>query len=96
MKFFGDFHIHSHFSMATSKLLNPEYLDYWAKIKGIKVIGTGDFSHPGWLKELKEKLEPAEQGLYKLKNEYVLDNPYCLCYCLLYRLNMAFPQASAV
>ena len=77
MKFFGDFHIHSHFSMATSKLLNPEYLDYWAKIKGIKVIGTGDFSHPGWLKELKEKLEPAEQGLYKLKNEYVLDNPYC-------------------
>jgi len=69
--FIGDFHIHSHFSLATSKQLTPEYLDYWAKIKGIKVVGTGDFTHPGWLKELKEKLEPAEQGLYKLKKEYV-------------------------
>ncbi len=68
--FIGDFHIHSHFSLATSKQLIPEYLDYWAKIKGIKVVGTGDFTHPGWLKELKEKLEPAEPGLYKLKKEY--------------------------
>jgi uncharacterized protein (TIGR00375 family) len=70
MDFIADLHIHSHHSMATSKQLRPEYLDYWAKIKGIKVVGTGDFTHPEWLKELKEKLEPAENGLFKLKEDY--------------------------
>ncbi len=74
MKFIGDFHIHSHFSIATSKQLTPEHLDLWAKIKGIKVLGTGDFTHPGWTKELKEKLEPAEEGLYKLKKKYKIDS----------------------
>ncbi len=74
MKFIADFHIHSHFSIATSKQLIPEYLDYWARLKGIKVIGTGDFTHPGWIKELKEKLEPAEQGLFKLKKDYEIRN----------------------
>lgn len=70
MKFIGDFHIHSHYSIATSKELRPDFLDYWARLKGIKVVGTGDFTHPGWLKELKEQLEPAENGLYKVKQEY--------------------------
>lgn len=69
MKFIGDFHIHSHYSLATSKELNPEFLDYWARIKGIKVVGTGDFTHPKWVKELEEKLIPAEEGLFKLKKE---------------------------
>ncbi|WP_457565156.1 endonuclease Q family protein, partial [Caldithrix abyssi] len=69
MRFIADLHIHSHFSVATSKDLIPEKLDYWARIKGIPVVGTGDFTHPGWLKELKEKLEPAEDGLFKLKEE---------------------------
>ncbi len=63
----ADFHIHSHFSRATSKQLTPEYLDYWARIKGIHVVGSGDITHPGWLAELKEKLEPAEEGLFRLK-----------------------------
>jgi len=72
MKYIGDFHIHSHYSIATSKQLIPEYLEYWAALKGIKVVGTGDFSHPGWIKELKDKLEPAEPGLFKLKKEYRL------------------------
>lgn len=72
MRFIADFHIHSHYSMATSKQLTPGYLDYWGKLKGIKVIGTGDFTHPGWTAELKEKLEPAEEGLFRLKNEYKL------------------------
>ncbi|MFH1287777.1 MAG: UvrD-helicase domain-containing protein [bacterium] len=77
MKFIGDFHIHSHYSIATSKKLIPEYLDAWAQIKGVKVLGTGDFIHPGWLAELKEKLEPAEDGLFKLKPEYKLkDNEF--------------------
>lgn len=72
MHFITDFHIHSHYSMATSKNLIPEYLDYFARLKGINVIGTGDCIHPGWFSELKEKLEKAENGLYRLKQEYIL------------------------
>ena len=53
--FIADLHIHSKFSVATSKKLIPEYLDLWARIKGINVLGTGDCIHPGWLSELKEK-----------------------------------------
>ena len=67
MKYIGDFHIHSHYSRATSKDMNIEELDRWARIKGIDVLGTGDFTHPAWFRELQEKLEPAEEGLYKLK-----------------------------
>jgi uncharacterized protein (TIGR00375 family) len=47
--------------------MDLENLDKWAKIKGILVLGTGDFTHPFWLKEIKEKLESAEPGLFKLK-----------------------------
>lgn len=68
MKFVADLHIHSKYSRATSKEMNLESLDKWAKIKGIKVMSTGDFTHPAWFQEIKEKLEPAELGLYKLKN----------------------------
>lgn len=68
MAFVADFHIHSKYSRATSKDMDFENLDKWAKIKGIKVLGTGDFTHPQWLEEFKEKLEPAEPGLFKLKN----------------------------
>ncbi len=68
MKFIADFHIHSKYSRACSPQMDLENLDRWAKIKGIKVLGTGDFTHPEWFKSLKEKLEPAEAGLYKLKN----------------------------
>ncbi len=70
MPFYADLHIHSHFSRATSKQLNLEYLDYWAQIKGLSVVATGDFVHPGWLDEMKTKLEPAEEGLFRLKDEY--------------------------
>ena len=63
----ADLHIHSHFSMATSKDLTPEYLDWWARRKGINIIGSGDISHPGWLAELKDKLQESEFGLYQLK-----------------------------
>jgi uncharacterized protein (TIGR00375 family) len=70
MKFYADFHIHSRFSRATSKSLDLENLSLWAQLKGIQVVSTGDCIHPSWLKELKEKLEPAEHGLFKLKPEY--------------------------
>jgi len=68
MKIIADFHIHSRFSRATSKELNLRNLARWAEIKGIKVLATGDFTHPDWFKNLKEKLEPAESGLFKLRN----------------------------
>ena len=69
MQFVADFHIHSKYSRATSHDMDLESLDKWAKIKGIKVLGTGDFTHPEWLKNLKSKLEPAEPGLYNLKSQ---------------------------
>lgn len=68
MQFIADLHVHSKYSRATSRDMDVENLNKWAYIKGIKVIGTGDFTHPLWLKELKEKLEPAETGLFKFKN----------------------------
>lgn len=67
--YIGDLHIHSRFSRATSKDLTPEYLDLWARKKGIDIVGTGDFTHQAWRDELAEKLEPAEPGLYVLKKE---------------------------
>ena len=67
-KFIADFHIHSKYSRATSKEMDLENLDKWAKIKGIKVLGTGDFTHFIWFEELKKKLEPAEASLFKIKN----------------------------
>ena len=69
MKFIADLHIHSKFSRATSKEMCLEELDRWADDKGILVMGTGDFTHPQWFREIKEKLEPAESGLFKLKKE---------------------------
>jgi len=49
--------------------MDLENLDKWARIKGIKILGTGDFSHPEWFKSLKEKLEPSEPGLFKLRKQ---------------------------
>ena len=69
MKFCADLHIHSKYSRATSKKLDLENIYIASQIKGIKVVGTGDAIHPGWLSELSEKLVPAEQGLYKLRKE---------------------------
>ena len=69
MKYIADFHIHSKYSRATARDISVEKLDEWAKIKGIQILGTGDFTHPAWFKELKEKLIPAEEGLYQLKNQ---------------------------
>lgn len=68
--YIADLHIHSRYSMATSRNTNPEQLDLWARRKGIHIVGSGDFTHPAWREELKEKLEPAEDGLYVLKKEY--------------------------
>ncbi|MBU4260716.1 MAG: UvrD-helicase domain-containing protein [Proteobacteria bacterium] len=71
MKFLADLHIHSPFSRATSKESNLTGLFAWARVKGIHLIGTGDFTHPGWFQHLKENLIPAEPGFYRLRNENV-------------------------
>ncbi len=70
--FIADFHIHSRYSRATSPELDLEHLDYWARLKGIKVVGTGDFTHPAWWREITTKLEQTEPGLFRLKREYRL------------------------
>ena len=70
MKFIADLHIHSKYSRATAKNLDLENLYLWAQYKGIHIVGTGDFVHPKWFKELEEKLEPAENGLFKLKDKF--------------------------
>ncbi|MDU4961678.1 MAG: UvrD-helicase domain-containing protein [Sporomusaceae bacterium] len=67
--FIADFHIHSKYSRATSRDCVPESLDMWARRKGLDLIGTGDFTHPAWRQELREKLIPAGDGLYQLKDE---------------------------
>ncbi len=67
--YISDLHIHSRFSRATSKDCDAPHLDWWARRKGIQIIGTGDFTHPAWRAELKEQLVPAEEGLYKLRND---------------------------
>ncbi|MBC8570873.1 UvrD-helicase domain-containing protein [Zongyangia hominis] len=68
----ADLHIHSRYSRATSRDCVPEQLDFWARRKGIDLLGTGDFTHPAWREELREKLVPAGEGLYRLKEEAVL------------------------
>ncbi len=68
--FIADFHIHSKYSRATSSECVPDMLELWARRKGLSLIGTGDFTHPVWRQELKDKLSPSEEGLYTLKDEY--------------------------
>ena len=66
MKIIADFHLHSLWSRATSKQMNLDGLSNGSKIKGLNLLGTGDFTHPKWLAELKKKLNPVEgTGLFK-------------------------------
>ncbi len=69
MKLVADLHIHSHYSRATSKDLTFPHLARWAQLKGVHVVGTGDIAHPGWLAEMEEQLVPAEEGLYRLRDD---------------------------
>jgi len=79
MRFIADLHIHSRYSRATSKDMLPENIWKWAQLKGITVIGTGDFTHPEWFKELREKIESAENGLFRFKKEFQTDDVPDLC-----------------
>lgn len=69
MQFIADLHIHSHYSMATSKKCDPYNLCIWAAKKGLDIVGTGDFTHPAWREELRESLVEDGQGLFRLNDE---------------------------
>lgn len=66
MDFIADLHVHSPYSRATSNSCDLAGLSAWARIKGIHVVASGDFTHPGWLARLKKELLPAEPGFYRL------------------------------
>jgi len=69
MKFIADLHLHSRYSRATSQEMEVKTLALWAKRKGIKLLGTGDFTHPVYFLDLKSKLQPLEKGLFVLKDD---------------------------
>lgn len=64
MRIIADLHLHSKYSRATSREMDVENMARWCKIKGITIVGTGDFTHPVWFRELKAKLKPTDYGLY--------------------------------
>jgi uncharacterized protein (TIGR00375 family) len=74
MPFIADLHIHSRYSRATSKELCFEQLHRWGQLKGVSLIGTGDFTHPAWFAEIKEKLQPGGDGVYRLKKIPAIDD----------------------
>ncbi len=80
MFYIADLHLHSHYSRATSRDMNLENLWRWARIKGIHVVSAGDFTHPLWFKEMKEKLEPDGTGFFRLKNPPKDDVPGFKCH----------------
>ena len=73
MRFVADLHIHSRYSLACSRDCDLEHLAWWARRKGIALLGTGDFTHPAWFGELREKLVPAEPGLFRLRPDLERD-----------------------
>lgn len=70
--YIADLHIHSRYSRATSRECDAPHLDWWARRKGIGLLGTGDFTHPAWRAELREQLRPVGDGTYTLREELVL------------------------
>ena len=68
MKFVADLHLHSKYSRAVSQSMVLSKMAEWARFKGINVLATGDFTHPFWFEQLKNELEDAGNGLYKLKS----------------------------
>ena len=73
MRYYADLHIHSRYSRATSRDCDLEHLALWARRKGISVLGTGDFTHPAWRAEIREKLVPAEPGLFRLRPDLEME-----------------------
>jgi uncharacterized protein (TIGR00375 family) len=79
MRFTADLHMHSRYSRATSRDMTLENLWKWSQLKGITVLGTGDFTHPQWLSEVKEKLDNCGNGLFRLKKKHRLNDIPASC-----------------
>ena len=71
MRYFADLHIHSCFSRATSRQCTLPFLSAWAAVKGIHLLGTGDFTHPGWMDHLQSSLIPCDSGFHRLREDSV-------------------------
>jgi len=82
MKIIADLHVHSRFSRACSTDLSIANLEKWAKVKGVGLLGTGDFSHPKWILELKSELSEDGTGILRTKTgfPFVLQNEISLIY----------------
>ncbi|MFH1053034.1 MAG: endonuclease Q family protein [Candidatus Woesearchaeota archaeon] len=82
MKIFADLHIHSKYSRATSKNLDLANLERYARIKGVNLMGTGDFQHPDWNKELKSQLQEDGSGILKTQKgfNFLLSSEVSLIY----------------
>jgi len=77
MRFAADLHIHSKFSRATSRDMVLDSLAHWARVKGLRLVATGDFTHPEWLFLMKEKLKPSGNGFFEFKNAPLpAEDPY--------------------
>ena len=74
MQFIADLHIHSRFSRATSRDMDIPAIAAAAKTKGIKLVATGDFTHPEYLKSLKQHLKPTGAGLFTYEDTYFILN----------------------
>jgi len=78
MRIITDWHLHSRFSRACSKDLTLENNALWCEKKGVNVLGTADFTHPLWFKEMQNELIEAEQGLYRLRSGKFPDMRYMM------------------
>jgi PHP family Zn ribbon phosphoesterase len=69
MKVIADLEVHSKYARAVSPQMTPENISTWAGKKGIGLVGTGDFTHPMWFRELEANLEEAGDGIFELKSQ---------------------------
>lgn len=65
----ADLHIHSPYTQGGHRDLSLESIALWAMRKGVHLVGTGDWTHPKWWNELRSKLIPAEDGLFRLRDD---------------------------
>jgi len=70
MKIFADLHVHSSFSRGTSTKMNLKNIEKYSRIKGINLVGTGDFTHPKWFNELKKHLKEDGTGILKSETNF--------------------------
>jgi uncharacterized protein (TIGR00375 family) len=82
MKYYADFHIHSKYSMATSKHMELPFIAGGAKAKGVNLVGSGDFTNPGWLYMLEEGLKETDRkGIYEFEGvDFILSAEVCNIY----------------